>query len=94
MDSKSLSIIKALERETLEAALFIAVATLREIGKGELLPPPKTLDRTDLTLGLVNSGLAFLKKAKAEAEAEAEAEKVTDVTQAASLLQSISKAAK
>ena len=53
MQSKSLEILKACDRETLEGIAFHAIALLRMMGKGELPAPPAKLDRTGLTISLL-----------------------------------------
>ena len=79
--SMSRDIIKALDRETLEAALFAAVAALRGIAKGELEAPPKQVNRTGITVSMIKMGRMIL-----ETEKEVV---VTDVNQAADILKQI-----
>lgn len=79
--SKSREIIGMMDRATLETALFFAVATLRGIAKGEAQVPPANMDRTVLTVGLLQMAQAFN-----EAEKEIV---VTDVNQAADILKQI-----
>jgi hypothetical protein len=84
--SMSREIISALDRKTLEAALFAAAATLRGIGKGELPPPPKQANRTAITVGLIKMGRLLI---EADGATEEKDVPVTDVGQAADILKQI-----
>ena len=81
--SKSREIIKTLDRETLEAAFFVAVAFIRHIAKGDVPPPPKTADRTTITVTMIRTAQDLTGKVE-DQEAE-----VTDVHMAAEILKQI-----
>jgi len=81
--SKSREIIKTLDRETLEAALFVAAALIRSMAKGEMPPPPATADRTAVTINLIQMAQILIGPVDKEIE-------VTDVSQAADILNQIS----
>lgn len=84
--SKSMAIIKSLDRETLEKAFFLAAATLRGIAKGEMPAPPKTADRTAITISMIKLVQMIDESAKPKQEPEIE---VSDITEAANILKNI-----
>lgn len=81
-NSKSRQIIKTLDRETLEAAFFVAAAMIRGIAKGEMQPPPIHVDRTGITVSIIQIAKMLISEDAPEVE-------VTDVTQAFDIIKKI-----